>query len=358
MLSLIRTGLVSTVIAAMLVACAIKTPQAQDRAAQIDAYLNDLVQAKEFSGSVLVAREGKILINKGYGLADIENQVPNTSQTRFRIHWITMQFTAMAILMLQSEGQLDVQDPICQYIPDCPEYWRGITIHHLLTHTSGLSDWVQPWDSVTDKPSTSLQLVTQLQHKPPYFEPGEGFRYSNNGYIVLGHIIEKASGQSYETFLQQRIFEPLGMVNSGYADNNVAVGYKAIGIKAPVPDLLFRYSASGLYSSVEDLYLWDQALYGEQLIPQEYLDMMFTGYARTPSTDFKDSDYGYGWFIGQTLNRPVILHGGGMAGYTSMFLRFPDERVTIIVLRNYEIQIYDRLEIELAKMLFDNEMKK
>lgn len=285
-------------------------------------------------------------------MADIENKTLNTVQTRFRVHWITMQFTAMAVLMLQAEGKLDVQDPICQFIPDCPEYWQKITIHHLLTHTSGMSDRIQPWDSTTGKPTTSLQLLALFMHKPPYFEPGEEFRYSNNGYIALGYIIEKVSGQSYETFLQQRIFEPLRTKNSGYDNNNVAVGYREFGIKAPAPDLTFRFSASGLYSSVEDLYLWDQALYGEQLVPREFLDMMFTGYARTPSMDIEDADYGYVWFIGKILNRPVIAHGGMMDGFTAMFLRFPNERVTIIVLRNYGIQIYDRLEIELAKFVF------
>jgi len=142
------------------------------------------------------------------------------------------------------------------------------------------------------------------------------------------------------------------MSNSGY-DNNVAVGYKPIGIKAPVPDPLFQGSASGLYSSVEDLHLWDQALYEDRLVPKEYLDMMFTGYVRTPSVDFEGANYGYGWFIGNILDRSMVAHGGLMSGYTSMLLRFPDERVTIIVLRNYEVQVYDRLEIELAKMVFD-----
>jgi CubicO group peptidase (beta-lactamase class C family) len=260
----------------------------------------------------------------------------------------------MAVLMLQAEGKLNIQDPICQYISDCPDYWQGISLHHLLTHTSGLSDWVQPWGDSTDMPTTSLQLVDHLKHKPPYFEPGEGFRYSENGYIVLGYIIEKVSGQPYEIFLKQRILEPLGMANSGYGDEEVAVGYKVIGTKAPVPDLLFRYSASGLYASVEDLYLWDQALYGTQLLPQEYLDRMFSGYARTPSVDIEEADYGYGWFIGKVLDRQVIAHGGSMAGYTAMFLRFPDEQVTIIVLRNYGMDVYDRLEIELARMVFNS----
>jgi CubicO group peptidase (beta-lactamase class C family) len=353
MSSLLRTGLVFTILVTRLVACATRTPQ--DRAAQIDAYLTQLARDQTFSGSVLVAQEGEILLSKGYGLADVEKQLPNTPQTRYRIHWITMPFTAMAILMLQAEGKLHVRDAICQYIAECPDYWQGITIHHLLTHTSGLSDWIQPWDSTTGWPSTSGQLVAQLKGKPPTFGPGEQLRYCDNGYIVLGHILEQASGQSWETFLQQRIFDPLGMADSGYHGGGIAVGQRTIGTRAPEPDLLFRYSASGLYSTVEDLYLWDRALDGDQLIPKEYLDMMFTGYARTPSVDIKEADYGYGWFIGKVLDRPVIAHGGGMPGFSSMFLRFPHEHLTIIVLRNYEMQIYDRLEIELASMVFGEE---
>ena len=337
-------------LALTLAACTIRAPK--DSATQIDACLTDLAQRQQFSGAVLVAREGQILLSKGYGMADIENGVPNTPQTRFRIGQVTAQFTAMAILMLQAQGKLSVGDPICRYVVDCPDYWQEITIHHLLTHTSGISDWIQPWDSSTGTPSTSPELVARLRYDPPYFRPGEKLRYSNNGYIVLGYIVEKVSGQPYETFLQQHVFGPLGMSNSGYGDDRVALGYQAIGVKAPVPDLLFRFSASGLYSSVEDLYRWDQALYGEQLIPRQYLDMMFTGYAKTPSIDFAGAYYGYGWFVGNLLVRSVIGHGGKMAGFTAMLLRFPDERVTIIVLRNYGIPAYDRLEIEVAKMVF------
>ncbi len=334
----------------LLAACAVEKPQ--DIIEQIDAYLTELEQNQGFSGAVLIARNGDVLISKGYGMADRESQSPNIPQTRYRIHWVTMPFTAMAVMLLQADGNLDVQDPICRYIPECPDYWQGITLHHLLTHTSGVSDWIPSWGSEADKPTTGLERVELIKQKAPYFKPGEQFRYSENGYIILGFVIEKVSGQAYDEFLKEYIFEPLGMDNSGYEGNSVAVGYKATGIKAPIPDLLFRYSASGLYSSVEDLYLWDQALYGEQFISQEYLDMMFKGYARTPSLDMKDADYGYGWFIGNILNRPVIAHGGMMSGYTAMILRFPDERMTIIVLRNYEMARYDRLEIELAKMVF------
>ena len=142
------------------------------------------------------------------------------------------------------------------------------------------------------------------------------------------------------------------MENSGYEGKSIAVGYRSTGTNVPNPDMLFRYSAGGLFSTVEDLYLWDQALYGEKLVPQEYLALMFTGYELTPSTDFKGAKYGYGWFIGKILDRQMMFHGGGMSGYSAGILRFPDEQVTIIVLRNYEVQIYDRLEIELAKIAF------
>ena len=345
-----KTWFIFPILITLLAACAVK--KQQDIVGHIDAYLTGLEFNQEFSGAVLIARDGEVLISKGYGMADRDGQIPNTPQTRYRIHWVTMPFTAMAIMQLQADGRLDVQDSICQYLPDCPDYWQGITLHHLLTHTSGVSDWIQPWGGETDKPITGQERVELIKQKAPYFQSGEQLRYSGNGYVILGAIIERVSAQAYDEYLEMHIFEPLGMENSGYEGNGIAVGYKPTGDEAPIPDVLFRYSAGGLYSSVEDLFLWDQALYGEQLLAQKYLDSMFTGYAKTPSVDFKGADYGYGWFIGKTLDRQVIFHGGSMSGYSSGIMRFPDERVTIIVLRNSEIQIYDRLEIELAKMVF------
>jgi CubicO group peptidase (beta-lactamase class C family) len=344
-----KTWFVLPILAILLVACAAeKSPDI----AGIDAYLSELEQNQEFSGAVLIAKDGEILLSKGFGMADRERQIPNTPQTRYRIHWLTMPFTAMAIMQLQADGKLDVQDMLCQYLPECPDYWQDITLHHLLTHTSGVSDVVQTWGSEADKPTTGLERVAFIRQNAPYFEPGEQLRYCENGYVILGAIIESVGGQTYAEYLREHIFEPLGMKNSGYEGNNIAVGYKPTGDKAPVPDMLFRYAASGLYSTVEDLYWWDQALYGEEMLAQEYLDMMFTGYVETPSVDFTGADYGYGWFIGETLERSVIFHGGVMSGYSSMIMRFPDDRVTIIILRNYELLMYDRLEIEIAKMVF------
>ncbi len=331
----------------LLGACTLRTPRSI--AAQIDDHLEERSRAESFSGSVLIAQDGQILLDKGYGFANQDLGVPNTPQTRYRIHWLSMPVSAIAILMLQADGKLRVDQKICQYVPDCPGSWQEITIHHLLTHTSGISDRIQVW---TDRPVTTLDVITHLGHEAPFFTPGEQFRYSNNGYLLLGFIIEKASGSGYENFIRRNIFEPLEMDHSGLTGNGLAVGYNKGGTAVPPPDLLFRYSASGLYSSVADLFRLDQALYGRELISDQEKLQMFTGYIRTPSVDIEDADYGYGWFVGKILGRRVLAHGGMMSGYTSMLLRFPDERVTIIVLRNAEIEVYDRLEIELAKLVF------
>jgi CubicO group peptidase (beta-lactamase class C family) len=237
----------------MLVACSVE--KQPDIVENINGYLTALEQNQEFSGAVLIAQNGEVLLSKGYGMANQEEQTPNTPQTRYRINWLTMPFTAMAIMQLQEDGKLDVQDSICQYIPECPGYWQEISLHHLLTHTSGVSDSIQTWGSEAYKPTTGLERVELLNQKAPYFPPGEQLRYSENGYVILGAIIENVSRQEYDVYLETHIYEPLGMKNSGYQGIDIAVGHKSIGIEAPVPDMLFRYSASGLYSSVEDLYL-------------------------------------------------------------------------------------------------------
>ena len=350
MRSVMKTGFLFLLLAAMLSSCASASPR--DSVESIDTHLTELAEAEEFSGAVLIARDGELLLNKGYGFADFEAQTPITPQTRFPLTNVTMPFTAMAVLMLQADGLLDVQDPICDYLPDCPEYWQEISIHHLLTHTSGLHDRIQPWEA-DSRPSTSLEIVETFKHNPPYFAPGESLRYSGNAYLLLGYLIEDLSGQSYEAFLDERIFTPLGMHSTGLDCSDAAVGYRSVGDPVLPHDPLFLFSAYGLCSTVEDLYLWDQALYTETLLPREDLETMFTGYALTPSIDFEGAQYGYGWFVGDTLGRPLLFHGGMTFGHGAMILRFPEERLTVIVLRNFGVEIYDRLEIDLAEMVFE-----
>ena len=191
---------------------------AQDPAAKFDEYLNALAGQQRFAGSVLVARDGKVIFSKGYGLANVELDVPNTPQTKFRLGSITKQFTATAILLLQERGKLSVGDPICKYIDTCPAAWSEVTIHHLLSHTGGIPNFTSFPDYVPKMmmPVTTQEMIARFKDKPLDFKPGEKWSYSNSGYFLLGAIIEKASGESYESFLQKNIFDPLKMTNTGY----------------------------------------------------------------------------------------------------------------------------------------------
>ncbi|MGH2498428.1 MAG: serine hydrolase domain-containing protein, partial [Ktedonobacteraceae bacterium] len=198
-------------------ASATPTSQPFPNAAQIDAYLTHLNATGVLSGSVLVAQNG-MLFAKGYGLADKDAGIANTPQTRFRIGSLTKQFTAMAILILQERGKLHVTDHLCLYIADCPTDWQPITIAHLLTHTSGIPDYTDLPDFAPTwtQPTTPEELISRFKNLPLEFTPGSRFRYSNSGFILLGYIIERVSGESYATFLQDNIFSPLKMKNSGY----------------------------------------------------------------------------------------------------------------------------------------------
>src|SRR5262249_10377239 len=177
---------------------------AQEPTAKLDEYLDAVAKQSRFSGSALVARDGKILCSRGYGMANIELDVPNTPRTKFRLGSITKQFTAAAILLLQERGKLNVQDPICKYVADCPGAWSEVTIHHLLSHTGGLPNFTSFPDYFPKMmmPETMESMVARFKNKPLDFKPGEKWSYSNSGYFLLGYLVEKISGESYETFLQ------------------------------------------------------------------------------------------------------------------------------------------------------------
>jgi len=211
------------------------------------------------SGSVLVAHNGMVF-DKGYGVADKEQHVLNTPQTRFRLGSVSKQFTAMAVLILQERGRLHVQDAICLYIPACPSDWRPITIEHLLTHTSGIPDYTNfPDFAVTWTQAVTVeQLIARFKDMSLKFSPGSAFRYSSSGYVLLGYIIERVAHVSYATFLQKQIFEPLGMQNSGYDSRypslpQHATGYYGGYVKPDAYDMSVVYAAGALYSTVEDM---------------------------------------------------------------------------------------------------------
>ena len=304
--------------------------------AELDAFLDSLVQRGQFSGVVLVARGDQVVFNQGYGAADRERNIPNTPQTRYRLGSVTKPFTALAILMLQAQGRLDVQDPICQYIPDCPPAWQEITIHHLLTHTSGIPSLTELPDYQVTKatPSPPEQSIARFRNLPLEFRPGAAWKYSNSGYILLGYILEQASGQPYEVYLQEHIFDPLGMSNTGYDHNqdDLAVGYADVSSPAEFIDMSIPFAAGGLYSSAEDLYRWDRALFTRQLLPPESLDKMLTAYAF--GTDQAGVGYGYGWYVGELFGRRWVGHPGRIEGFSAVNAWFPDDDVTIVVLMN------------------------
>ncbi len=307
----------------------------QTLSAELDTMFQKFTSQRLFNGSVWIAQNDQVILSKGYGFADRDKQIPNTPQTRFLIASITKQFTAMAIVILQEGGKLSVQDKICKYLADCPEAWQPVTIHQLLTHTSGIPDTT---GSYTTKdladPLALEQEIAAAKAQPSGSQPGEKFYYNNMGYILLGKIIEAASGQSYETFLQKNIFEPLQMSDTGYYHNqgDLAVGYSIGTIAADPMNMWGGFSAGALYSTVEDLSRWDQALTTGKLIPPKALDAIFTPYV---AADLNGFDYGYGWMISTDEPR-IILHEGATNGFRGIIRRDPQAKVTIILLSNQE----------------------
>jgi CubicO group peptidase (beta-lactamase class C family) len=328
---------------------------------RVDRYMNAEVSAGRFSGAVLIARDGRVILSKGYGMASLELNVHNTPQMKFRLGSLSKQFTAMAVMILQERGRLKVQDAVCAYVPECPEAWREVTIHQLLTHTSGIPDLLSfpDFQQTMALPSTVEKTVARFKHKPLDFKPGEKFKYSNSGYVLLGHIIERASGQSYEAFLKANIFEPLKMASSGSDHNDLLITNRASGytrrgaavVNAPYIDMSIPTGGGSLYSTVEDLFLWDQSLYTEKLVSKSSLDAMFKPYA---VADWGDG-VAYGWFTG----KDKAGHGymgflGGINGFATQIMRYTNERVLIVVLSNYSFAPVTDIEMELSSIVFGN----
>jgi CubicO group peptidase (beta-lactamase class C family) len=317
----------------------------------IDSYLNDIVGQGWFQGSVLVAHGGRVILSKGYGLADAERGTPNTPQTRFRLASVTKQFTAMAIMILQSRGLLDVQDSVCAHLADCPDAWRPITIHNLLTHTSGLANYTDfgDYEATQMLPATPAELVARFRDQPLLFPPGSQYMYENSDYVLLGQIIEQTSGQSYADFLRAAIFEPLGMhdsgVDPGAGGEGQAIGYRVPGELAPALDTSTLFSAGSLYSTVEDLHRWDQALSTTKLLPKPLLDMIWTPFMR---------DYGYGWWIADFNGHHEISHPGLIDGFATSIARYPDDQLTVIVLANMSGADASSISNYITTLVFSN----
>lgn len=326
---------------------------AQEVAPKLAEYMDALAAQGRFSGAVLVAREGKVVFSRAYGMANYELGVPNTTETKFRIGSMTKPFTATAVMLLRERGKLSVQDSICKYVSDCPAAWQPITLRQLLSHTSGLAKQEKAADYLKTAmlPMTVAQLVEGFKNRPPEFRPGERFDYNNNGYVLLGHVIERASGQPYEVFMRENLFAPLGMNDTGYDRHepvikNRAAGYVREGaalLNAAYIDQSQPFAAGALYSTVGDLLRWDQALYAERFLPHATLEEMFTPVG---------GPYGYGWFVTRQFGRRLLWHGGGTPGFAADLLRFPDDRVAVVILSNLESAPVLRAGNDLAAIVF------
>jgi CubicO group peptidase (beta-lactamase class C family) len=305
---------------------------------ELDAMLQKIEAKNLFSGAVLVARDGQIILSKGYGLADHDQKIRNTPQTRFPIGALTDQFTALAVLMLQEQGKLNVQDPICNYLADCPETWKAITIQHLLTHSSGLPDFISSpeFHTAMDKPMTRAEIVAMFKDKPLDFKPGEKPYDNVAGSVLLGQIIERVSGQTYPAFLQKNILDPLKMADTTYGStgHQEALGYQTSVYAANPIDVTNLSSAAGLYSTVEDLYRWQQARDGEQLLSHASWAALQKNQA--PFPEAPESGRGYGLIVGKYLERPYQGNGSTLWGFQGMFDNFPADKVTVIFLGNQE----------------------
>jgi CubicO group peptidase (beta-lactamase class C family) len=300
----------------------------------------------DFSGAVLVAHRGEVIFRGAYGYADAEAKVPNTPETRFQLASVSKAFAAMSIMILEERGVLSVQDPLCLYLTGCPPAWAGVRLHHLLTHTSGLpGDDIQVDLTFADLSYESAFAL--VRDRPLLFEPGSAYGYSNVGYIALGAVIERASGVGYAEFVRENIFTPLGISRSGAVGDGMALGTEAVGYNEPgvrtryvVHPLI--YAAGGLVSTVDDLFLWDRALYGETLIKRETLRRIFT-----PNM----SDYGYGWAIERSAYGPRIGHSGNIEGFRTRIARYPDTQSTIIILSNYNRADVEGMVSEIESLL-------
>lgn len=316
----------------------------EELAAKIDKLLFDVYKPGQPGAAVLVKKQGRIIWRKGYGLANLELNVPVEPDMIFRLGSITKQFTAVAVLMLAEEGKITLQDEITKFLPDYPAQGKKITVEHLLTHTSGIQSYTDlpEWLPLQRKDMTVSEIIDLSKDKPMEFAPGERWKYCNSGYILLGAIIEKVSGKTYADFLQERIFGPLNLKSSGYDSTSRIIPRRVPGYtkgnagfeNAPYLSMSQPYAAGSLASSVDDLATWTESLLSGKLIKRETLEKAFTSYQLK---DGLDSGYGYGWQISNYEGHRLIEHGGGIHGFLSYALFFPEEQVFVALLTNSTI---------------------
>ncbi len=316
--------------------------------AAVDAYFAPLLQEDLISGSVLIARGDDILLAKGYGMANREHEIPNTPQTKFRLGSVTKQFTSAAIVLLAQRGELALEDSLARFLPDYPR-GEDISLHQLMTHTAGVPNYngIAGYDEAHIRPWSIDEVIAFFRDEPLLFEPGEGFAYSNSGYILLAKVIEVVSGDRYADFLRAELFQPLGMHDSGMDEFTTVLPRRATGhgksgngiYQTPYRDMPWTSGAGSLYSTILDLFRWHRALESDDLLTAQWRARMFAPTSHA---------YACGWFVREELGRKVIEHGGAINGFLSQIQRFVDDDLVVISLYNYETVFWRQANRALA----------
>jgi CubicO group peptidase (beta-lactamase class C family) len=310
------------------------------QADQVDDFVKAELQRQKIPGlSIAVVRNGEVVKAQGYGLSNVELNVAATADTIYQSGSVGKQFTATLVMMLVEEGKMSLDDHISKYIPDAPAIWKDITLRHMLTHTSGLSNHL--YDHINLRQDyTEDELIKQLAAIPLDFRPGDDWTYSNAGFVTLGILIHKATGKFYGDLLHEKIFEPLGMKTARIIDEadivpNRAAGYRIVEGELKNQEWVapkLNTSADGsLYLTVLDMAKWDAALYTEKLLKRSSFDLMWTPVKLNSG---KTKPYGFGWFLGEARGHRLIEHGGAWQGFNAHISRYVDDKLTVIVMTN------------------------
>ena len=348
-LILLASGCMSAPTAAIVADVA---PPEQAETAATRAAIQALVEKSQFTGTVLVAKDGKPVFREGFALANRELNVPNTPETVFRLGSITKQFTSASIMLLAEAGKLNIEDPISKYYANAPASWAKVTIRHLLSHRSGIADYTNLphfFDRLAAEDRTPEQIIALTRDKPLDFEPGAKFAYDNSGYVILGYVIEKVSGQTYADYVDSHIFKPLGMRDSGYDVSSTILPRRAAGYgfadgkwtNATYLAMSLPYAAGSLYSTVDDLLIWEQAFFGDKVV---------SAASRAAMTTDQGEKYGFGLVIDDVSGHKNIWHNGGINGFATHMVNFQDDGLIVIALANLESARSTRLATEISRI--------
>lgn len=348
----------------MALFCSVNTISSQSLDSKIDSIIQTEVKDSNGPGAVfLVSKKGKPIYQKAYGKANIELDVALDTEFVFQLGSMTKQFTAIAILMLEEQGKLNTQDPISKYVSDFPNGTQ-ITLHHLLTHTSGIKDFtkMKSLKDIAQKEMSSKMMVDFFKNEAVDFAPGEKFEYNNSGYVLLGHIIEVVSGETYEDFIEKNIFQKIGMTRSSFNTDRQIITKRAYGyqkkesgyVNKTVINYSVPFSSGALMSTLSDMQKWQEALNQNKLINAESSKKAFSKYKLNNGEEFK---YGYGWHIRDINGIPTREHGGSIFGYKTMGVYVPSLAIYVVGFSNCDCISPTKITQEIAQLVVESESK-